>query len=254
MKFESLRIPRREDNYQRWLAYSQNLRKDPALVAYYTFESAGATNAILPNLSAAGSALDGRVDGGEWVYGRLPGKFALLFHGPGSGDKVALPQPNRFEFTGPFSVAVWFKVDRATAIWPALVAKGDTSWRLQYHGAATAALSFDTTDPVFRPHTMASYQIMAGRTKIADGRWHLAVAVYEPAGNVARKRLYLDGGLDAEGESSMPRGRNDLPVWLGANAERPERELQGLMDEVAIFSRYPSRGNRGHARGRQSES
>ena len=59
-KFESMRIPRREDRYQRWLAYSQKLREDPALVAYYTFESAGATNAILPNLSAAGGRWTGR--------------------------------------------------------------------------------------------------------------------------------------------------------------------------------------------------
>ena len=98
----------------RWQAYSRQLRQDPALVAYYTFESAGQSNAILPNQSSAGSALDGQVEGAEWVYGRLPGKYALYFHGPGSGDKVVLPEQERFNFTGPFSVVVWFRPDRFT--------------------------------------------------------------------------------------------------------------------------------------------
>ena len=71
---------------------ANNCGRTRRLVAYYTFESAGRSNAVLPNLSAAGSALDGQVDGAEWVYGRFPGKYALYFHGPGSGDKVVLPE------------------------------------------------------------------------------------------------------------------------------------------------------------------
>ena len=234
MKFESIRIARQEDRHQRWLAYSEKLRKDPALLAYYTFESAGQTNAILPNLSAAGSVLDGRVDSAEWVYGRLPGKFALLFHGPKSGDKAILPHQERFKFTGPFSVAVWFKVERFTAPYQALVTKGDTSWRLQRY-PNTDAFNFAVNYGSEKIDIPQAH----GRTNVADGRWHLAAAVYEPAGPVAHQRLYIDGDLDVERESPLPMQQNDEPVWLGANSEKrwPDGEFGGLIDEVAIFAR-----------------
>ena len=40
----------RPGSFRRWRAYSQELRKDPSLVADHTFESAGANNTISPNL------------------------------------------------------------------------------------------------------------------------------------------------------------------------------------------------------------
>ena len=238
-KFDSLRIPRREDRFQRWLAYSQKLRKDPALVAYYTFESAGATNAILPNLSAAGSALDGRVDGGEWVYGRLPGKYALLFHGPGSGDVVVLPNQERFKFAGPFAVAVWFKAERFTAAWQALVAKGNTSWRIQQFDKGKN-LSFDTNHG---PVPIQDVDEAISPASVADGRWHLVVAVHEPVGKAAHNRFYVDGHLDAEGNVPPAVHQNNEPVWLGGNCDKrsPHREFEGLIDEVAIFARVVGR-------------
>ena len=143
-KFGQMRIVTPDDRRQRWLAYSRQLRKDPALVAYYTFEPVGGSTSTLPNVSAAGSELDGQVDGAEWVYGRLPGKFALYFHGPGSGDKVVLPKQERFKFTGPFSLAVWFNIDRFTLNTGGLITKGHESWRLHQFGDNPRLISFDT--------------------------------------------------------------------------------------------------------------
>ena len=76
-----------------------------------------------------------------------------------------------------------------------------------------------------------------GQTDVADGRWHLAVAVYEPIGNVAKKRLYVDGRLDAESEAPLALHQNDDPVWLGAAFGYAGREFYGQIDEVAIFAR-----------------
>ena len=202
------------------------IAQGPGLVAYYTFEAAGQSNTILPNRSAAGSALDGRVDGADWVYGRLPGKYALLFHGPGSGDKVVLPEQNRFNFTGPFSLAVWFKVGRFEAIFQTLAGKGWNSWRLQRYGDSNV-LTFDT-----RGHENTS-----GQSAVADGRWHLAVATYEPRGNTAHTRLYIDGRLDSQAKVSSPLEKNHEPVCLGAASTIPGRELSGFIDEVALFAR-----------------
>jgi hypothetical protein len=61
--------------------------------------------------------------------------------------------------------------------------------------------------------------------------------VYQPIGNIAQKRLYLDGRLDGESEASLPRLHNKKSVWLGANSVYNDREFSGLIDEVAIFGR-----------------
>ena len=233
-KFQGMHIRRPDERRQQWLAYSRQLRSDPALVAYYSFESAGKTNATLPNLSTAGKLLDGQVEGAEWVYGRFPGKFALYFHGPGSGDRVVLPEQDRFKFTGPFSVAVWFRVQRFAARYQGLVAKGDTSWQIQQY-IRTNRLTFDTR----RGPSQVPYVVdqTVGRTEVGDHQWRMAVIVYQPAGKIAHKRLYLDGYLEAQGDVLMPLRQNDQPVWLGANSEASRCEFWGAIDEVAFFAR-----------------
>ena len=229
-KFDEMRIVKPDHRRDRWLAYSRQLRQDPALVAYYTFEPAGGNTRVLPNLSPAGSVLDGQVEGAEWVYGRLPGKYALYFHGPGSGDKVMLPEQDRFNFTGPFSVAVWFKVSRFTGSHQGLVTKGNRSWRFQ-QSSERNELTFDTN------YGPKSEHGTVGRIEVADNRWHLGVAAYEPAGQAARKRLYVDARLDAENETPLALNRTDRAVWLGANSGYPGLEFGGLIDEAAIFAR-----------------
>ena len=191
-KFESLRIDTAGERYQRWLAYSRRLRNDPALVAYYTFEKSDRPPAVLPNVSAAGSALDGQVDNAEWVEGRMPGKLALHFYGPGSNGKVVLPDQKRFNFTGPFSVAVWFKVERFAGAWQALVTKGDDTWRLQQY-ANNDCISFDTG----ADHDQC--EATQAQSSVVDGRWHLAVAVLMPIDDAVRKTIYLDGHVGGGG-------------------------------------------------------
>jgi hypothetical protein len=238
----------------RWRAYSRQLRKDPTLVAYYPFEqSDDASTSVLANQSAAGNALDGHVDDGEWVDGRFPGKVALHFRGRYTNDRVVLPNPKQFEFPGAFSIAVWFKTGHSNVDWNTLIAKGDRSWQLRYYmgqgnqsghayvsRGGNGRLSLDTYDANATIETSDYFQPTTGHTRIADGQWHLAVGVYEPSGGEARKRLYIDGSLDTENAVAMPRTHNDAPVWLGANGERGLCEFTGWIDEVAIFSRAVS--------------
>ncbi len=220
---------------RRWQAYCRQLRNDPALVAHYTCESAGKNNQFLPNVSLAGSLLDGKVEGAEWVCGRLPGKFALYFHGIQSGDRVELPEPYRFNFAGAFSVAVWFKVNRFVTPHQPLITKGEWGWRLQrYCDTNTLVFVRNWEDP-----DVGSYVFVPGRTNVADSKWHLAVGVYDDTqGIVTNHQLYIDGVLDGELSSpSRPLRYNNHPVWLGNLDEKPDREFPGLIDEAAIFAR-----------------
>jgi hypothetical protein len=224
--------------YHRWQAYCQELRKDPSLVAYYTFDqlSPDASTSVLPNQSAAGHALDGRAESGEWVNGRFANKLAVYFHGPNSGDRIVLPHPERFEFPGEFSVAVWFKVNKFTSLCQALITKGEGSWRVQRNITANQ-LSFDTNcDGCVKTY------MTIGRSNVVEGQWHLVVAVYMPQGKTAHKYLYLDGRLDAEEDSPFPRTENHTPVCIGGNLN-PKcvgREFFGWIDEIAVFSRAMS--------------
>ncbi len=216
--------------FHRWQTYSQQLRNDPALLAYYTFEAGRANSAILPNRSSAGVALDGHVEGAEWVNGRFPGKFALFFHGPGSGDKATLPHQDQFTFPGAFSIAVWFRVAQSHRGHEGLITKGDRCWRVQL-GSEGGELNFGTN------HRDGLENGLHGKTEVNDRRWHLGVGVWQSDGDIARKTVYVDGGIEAAGEAPLPLHRTDAPVWIGSNSEQPDREFHGWIDEVMIFNK-----------------
>ena len=186
-----------------------------------------------------------------WTSGRFPGKVALRFRGPDSGDKVQLLAHDRFNCTAAFSVAVWFKVEQVAARDQALVAKGEDSWWLQQH-VNTNRLAFNTNHDV--PDVLHPRLIdrTIGHTDIVDGRWHLAAAVYEPVGKTAHKLLYIDGRVDAENEATAPLHKNSKPVWLaqwhGDNLPVPGANRRG----GDLRPGDVGRGGRGHVPGRQS--
>ena len=69
--------------FRRWQAYSQQLRRDRSLLAYYDFQQKNASPSVLPNVAVGGDrAGDGVVENATWTIGRMPGKHALLFNGP----------------------------------------------------------------------------------------------------------------------------------------------------------------------------
>jgi hypothetical protein len=232
-KFDGMLVADNDERRQRWLTYSRQLRTDPSLLAYYAFESRGKDSWILENVAATGEALHGEIIGPRWTTGRFPGKAALYFRGLGSGDKVVLPEQDRFSFAGPFSVAVWFRVARFVAVHQVLVAKGDDAWRVQ-QSSERDELVFATNYGETKGHGTL------GQTEVTDDRWHLVVAVYEPMGDKARKRLHLDGRVDADSWTPLPLHHNTTPVWIGNVCRIPDipnREFKGLIDEVAIFTR-----------------
>jgi hypothetical protein len=228
-KFDGMRIAKSDDRHQRWLTYSRQLRTDPSLVVYYAFESVGKDSWMLPNVAPTGNALDAEIQGPLWTTGRFPGKVALRFRGPGSGDLVAVPTPNQF-FAGPFSIAAWFKVAHFPSHHAAILTKGDQSWRLQ-QSSERRELAFTVNSSPEAIHRVE------GRTQVDDNRWHLATAVYEPTGSGAHLRLFIDGVLDAENDITGRLHLTNEPVRLGTNSAKPDLEFPGMIDEVAIFAR-----------------
>ena len=66
---------RKASPFERWKAWSEQNRRDPAMIAYYTFEPGGHRADRLPNLAWTGDSLDGTLSGNSaklpmWVAGR----------------------------------------------------------------------------------------------------------------------------------------------------------------------------------------
>jgi hypothetical protein len=79
-----------------------------------------------------------------------------------------------------------------------------------------------------------SQQVLRASTvNINDGRWHYVVATYDGA----TKRLYIDGVLRASANWAGPIRDSAYPVMIGANAQQPNRNWNGWIDEVAFWNR-----------------
>jgi hypothetical protein len=105
-KFSQRAEEHRLRSFQRWQAYSQELRKDPSLVAYYDFQQEPGLPAVLRNVAANGdSTLDGGVKNATWTTGQMPGKHALLFQNLTDSVQVNLRQA-----VSDLTVTAWVQV------------------------------------------------------------------------------------------------------------------------------------------------
>jgi hypothetical protein len=223
--------------FRRWQVYSQELRKDPALVAYYTFEQMppAASTSVLPNRSMTGSALDGRVDSGEWVDGRLPNKLALRLNGPADGAKINIPV-----VMDDFTLATWVYIESLDNILNSLLLSdgwwhdGQLHWQLQSDGLIRLHV-YGLGDKSRK----AGYDSLKHLTPDQFKRWtHLAV-VYD---HVAAKLWFYINSVQTN-EISV---RQHMPIRIGAagignwdTKGLPEccRNFHGCIDEFTILSR-----------------
>ena len=115
--FRALSKVDKNSPYYRWLVYSINLRRDPSLVAYYTFDKNDSHPGILENkASLTGGRLNGKLYSavnGElpaWVEGRWPQKSALSFN-RSERQVVTVPGIPELYINGPITIAAWVRCD-----------------------------------------------------------------------------------------------------------------------------------------------
>lgn len=144
----------------------------------------------------------------------------------GTDDYVSLAGEPAYDFTTALYVSLWFRSAGFTTAWQALVAKGDTSWRVQRYNLTTT-LTFSVTENAAQINHI-------GATAVDDGAWHHVAVVAE----VGARRLYVDGQLDASVSSAANIETNDLAVAFGQNEEGLNglRYWNGSIDEVRISS------------------
>jgi outer membrane lipoprotein-sorting protein len=169
--------------------------------------------------------LDGATVGDPtWAEGVLGG--ALQFDG--DGDYVDFGNNPDFNTAGQITISAWIKVNAFDREYQAIVAKGDSSWRLQRDGSEST-LEFACTG-LLVPGTR--YGAIHGTIEVNDGQWHHVAGTYDGA----QICLYVDGAPDTSANAAGSININDQSVYIGENAEKPERFWNGLIDDVRIYS------------------
>jgi hypothetical protein len=191
------------------------------LVGWWKFDEGSGNIAA----DAGEKALDGSLFGDTgWVDGILAGALAF----DGDGDYVDLGKDPAFDITNQITVAAWIKVNAFDTDWQTIVAKGDSSWRLQ-RDQRNNSLEFACSG-ILVPGTR--WGAVHGTVDVNDGRWHHAVGTYDGS----QICLYVDGELDISSTASGPIKINDHPVYIGENSDQSNRFWNGLIDDVRIYS------------------
>lgn len=189
---------------------------DPNLIAWWRLDGDAK--------DSSGHGLDGRPVGDPpWVQGRIGGAVQL----DGVDDYIDCGNSPLFAVGSQLTVACWIKIEAFTRPWETILAKGDRSYRLS-RGRGLSRLSYFGCNRTERGPTDLS-----GKTVLADNRWHHLAGVYDGANMI----LYVDGREEARQPASGRIADANQPLCIGENAERPERFLKGLVDDVRLYSR-----------------
>ncbi|XAM00159.1 DUF4880 domain-containing protein [Phycisphaeraceae bacterium D3-23] len=244
--------------YRRWLAYSQRLRQDPDLIAYYTFEPDHAKPDTLVNQAdATAGRFDGRLGSPDdadtaprWAAGRFPGHPSLDFAG---ADKqhVAIPHEQGLNLADPCTVSLWVYND--TPVWTAHLLtkrfyKPDGSYitnigiawigvdPIHHRGERTYYHTFEFGD-------VTSFRAWVGPHESPEGlpqspRWVNLTITYDGESIV----YYLDGERTdtkpAHPENSMADIDDDLVLGDSTTAgSQLKNSFDGRIDELVLLGR-----------------
>ena len=215
-----------------WRTYSERLRHDPSLLAYYDFQQPPDSRDVLRNVAANGdNSLDGVLENAFWTVGRTAGKDALRFALRDTYVRIHLPQS-----VEDLTLTAWINVHSLDNPYSGLLMSetwgnsgGQVHWQLRNDGRIILAISGHTDD--FHP-----YQSRPVFDRALLDRWTHVAAVYDHA--TASVRFYLNG--QPIGEDTVP---GHIPIRIGAArignwaAAGEDRNFRGSIDEMAIFRR-----------------
>jgi len=239
MLLPALQQARLKTKYARWLGYSNNLRCDSRLAAYWNFEEGEGNKlknkAVGPHgdISYAPEKLHGTILSATWVIngGRWPGKKALNYDG--NNDYVNMGDAGDMGPNDSFTLEAWIKwpVNPTGGYEPIISKESD-------YNTFGYALKLDSVSG-YQPYVLVTgtgnpgnYQYAT--TPVNDNKWHHIVAVAD-AGDDSLK-IYVDGVREIGTSGS-------LGPWTGAdNSEnlmsgynRYGNYFDGTIDEIAIY-------------------
>jgi hypothetical protein len=186
------------------------------LVGWWKFDETEGTTAK----DSSGNNRNGTLIGNaKWAQGKIGGAVEL----DGKSSFVQITDKSAFNIAGQITIACWANIRSLSAEYPAIVTKGDGSWRL----------SLSQNQRKFHASVNDWQKVTAdGSTEVAANEWHHVAAVY----NNEEMRIYVDGKLDAAKPWKGGIAVNDFDVLIGENAERKGRFFDGLIDDVRMYN------------------
>jgi len=219
-----------------WLQCSEQWKRDPSLIVYYTFQPEQPWSRTLINQAAGRQrSHDGVIVGCLWGVGRWPGKKGLEFKQV--SDRVRLHMPGAFDA---LTLAAWVRVDALpnqnnslfmTDGWRG----GAPHWQIGQDGMLILGVK-DPSD-IRNQHYHAPGVLTVQRW----GQWvHAAVVYDQGAGRVTQ---YIDGRAVVQEsmflDTPLRLGNAEIGNWtVGSRGSRqPIRNFNGCIDEFMLFSR-----------------
>jgi len=157
------------------------------------------------------------------------GKIDGALEFDGDGDYVKINGESDFDITDQITVSAWIKVSQFDKEWQAVIAKGDSAWRIQ-RNQTEDSLEFACSGLKIPSGT--PWGNLYGQRSVNDGQWHHIVGVYDGS----KMYLIIDGDVDSSQPASGRINMNNQPVFIGENSEQSGRFWNGLIDDVRVYN------------------
>ena len=228
--------------YHRWLLYSDELRQDPSLVAYYTFDKDQENLGQLNNVAGLTSGrLNGQLPEGDsgprWVTGRWPQKSALKFESE-KNKGVTIASDPALSISGPITIAVWVKLSDNDG-GGHLISHRDkyrVNYQMSYYGSQDSASGIKSQMQFSRYDSDRSQPgIYSSKQDIKSDQWCLATMTHD--GRTVR--FYVNGILVSSEEYEFYAEPVDAELIIGdVNISGyASRRFVGTVGEVVILKR-----------------
>ena len=213
------------DLYHQKKTYQQQYLWPNRLIAWWKFESDDRQQVH----DHSGNDLHGRFMGDACIISDPERGEVLSLDG--KGDFVDCGRDVRFDLTETLSICAWIKLRVLNKKHQALISNGDRGWNLnrQAYANAMQVVGYGIAS-ANNPGSLWGY--LPTQKEASDGQWHHLVGVYDGS----HLSLYVDGELDTTCTANGRIRRNDWPVFIGENSEQTNREWDGRIDDVLIYS------------------
>ena len=241
MLMPSLQQARKKAKYARWLGYSNNLRCDPGLVAYYNFEEGEGNKlknkAVGPygNIRYAPENLDGTFGDGSdgttfptWVEdgGRWPGKGALDFN----SESYVQANDGSLDINKTFTIEAWVKPVSYNVTYLSVAKRRNHFW----FGITGNGHSQGAGKVYFYSYGDGPWGTYRYSTSLLNlNQWYHISATY----NGVTRKIYINGGKPEDTYSSSAGLIKGNPEVLTLGYNYSTEFFNGTIDEVAIYNR-----------------
>jgi hypothetical protein len=221
----------RGSDYDRWEAYTYQVRRDPDLLLFYSFDVADQGGDRLTNLAATGQAYDAKLVTPSnvamlWSHGRIPGKGALSLQADGDCARVNIPD----SLTN-MTIVAWVRLDELPAYYAGILSSEGSVSKRCYFGIKYM------TNLNFHGYRGGKGVIQPLERQSQIKRWLQVAAVYDSKAKLAS--IYNDGELlGAEALTAtdvIQPGSVSIGCWFPRSGV--VYRFNGSIDELQVYRR-----------------